>query len=153
MGLPIIGEAKALVRIHPFLRGLPTVSFHRMRRLMSALCPTTALTMEPPSVQSPFAQFRRYRCWGVVYRLLGGHYSSVFAPTDSCANPSDSPLLRLLASFEESSQVATSPCCQRDLPDVISASPSQDAWAPTTTVCRLHLPVASPAASAFPKRV
>src|SRR5215471_17855980 len=87
MGLPIIGEAKALVRIHPFLRGLPTVSFHRMRRLMSALCPTTALTMEPPSVQSPFAQFRRYRCWGIVYRLLGGHYSSVFAPTDSCANP------------------------------------------------------------------
>ena len=80
MGLPIIGEAKALVRIHPFLRGLPTVSFHRMRRLMSALCPTTALTMEPPSVQSPFAQFWRYRCWGVVYRLLGGHYSSVFAP-------------------------------------------------------------------------
>src|SRR5262249_52161430 len=38
------------------------------------------------------------------------------------------------------------------LPDVISASPSQDAWAPTTTVCRLRLPVTSPATSAFPKR-
>jgi len=64
--------------------------------LVPALCPTTALTMEPPSVQSPFAQFRCYRCWGIVYRLLGGRCSSVFAPTDSCANPSDSPLLQLL---------------------------------------------------------
>src|SRR5215469_5484811 len=70
--------------------------------LSPALSPTTALPIEPPSVQSPFAQFRRYRYRGIVYRLLGGHYSSVFAPTDSCANPSDSPLLRLLASFEES---------------------------------------------------
>jgi hypothetical protein len=26
-------------------------------------------------------------------------------------------------------QVATSPCCQRDLPDVISVSLSRDAWA------------------------
>ena len=56
-----------------------------------------------------------------------------------------------IASFEESSQVATSPCCQRVLPDVISASPSQDAWAPTTTACRVLLPVTSPATSAFPK--
>ena len=63
---------------------------------MPALCPTTALTMEPPSVQSPFAQFWCYRGWGIVYRFLGGHYPSVFAPTDSCANPSDSPLLQLL---------------------------------------------------------
>jgi len=56
-----------------------------------------------------------------------------------------------ITSFEESSQVATSPCRQRVLPDVISASPSQDAWAPTTTVCRVLLPVTSPATSAFPK--
>jgi hypothetical protein len=33
IGLPTFGEAKALVRIHPFLRGLPTASFHHMRRL------------------------------------------------------------------------------------------------------------------------
>jgi hypothetical protein len=33
--------------------------------------------------------------------------------------PCGSPLLRLLASFEESVQVATSPCCHQDLPDVI----------------------------------
>ena len=54
---------------------------------MPALCPTTALPMEPPSVQSPFAQFQCDRYWGIVSRLLGEHYSSVFALTDSCANP------------------------------------------------------------------
>jgi len=40
---------------------------------------------------------------------------------------------------------------ERD-PDVISASPSEDAWALTTTVCRLHLPVTSPATLAFPRK-
>jgi hypothetical protein len=35
------------------------------------------------------------------------------------------------ASFVESSQVATSPCCYRDYPDVISANPSSDAWSRT----------------------
>jgi len=39
-----------------------------------------------------------------------------------------------LASFVESSQVATSPCCYRDYPDVISANLSPDAWSPTPTV-------------------
>jgi hypothetical protein len=40
------------------------------------------------------------------------------------------------ASFEESLQVATSPCCQQDLPDVISVNPSLGAWAPVTAVPR-----------------
>ena len=48
--------------------------------------------------------------------------------------PCGSPRLRLLASFVESSQVATSPCCYRDYPDVISANLSPDAWSPTPTV-------------------
>src|SRR5262252_11236557 len=39
-----------------------------------------------------------------------------------------------LASFEESLQVATSPRCGWDLPDVISANPSRSAWAPVTAV-------------------
>ena len=33
--------------------------------------------------------------------------------------PCGSPLLRFVASFEESVQVATRPCCHQDLPDVI----------------------------------
>src|SRR5215471_19586457 len=88
-----------------------------------------------------------------MYRLLGGHYSSVFAHTDSCANPSGSPLLQLLASFGESEQVATSPCCQRDLPDVISANPSSDVWSLTTAGHhRVRIPVSSSMSSAFPNR-
>jgi hypothetical protein len=54
-----------------------------------------------------------------VFRPLGGSYPSVIAPTDSCADPSGSPLLRLLTSFEESVQVTTNPCYPWDLPDVI----------------------------------
>ena len=44
------------------------------------------------------------------------------------------PYFGFLASFEKSSQVATSPCCYRDSPDVISANLSPDAWSPTPTV-------------------
>jgi hypothetical protein len=50
--------------------------------------------------------------------------------------PFGSSCLRLLASYKKSSQVATSPCCQRDLPDVISANPSSDAWSLATAVPR-----------------
>ena len=102
--------------------------------LTPALRPATALTMEPPSVQSPFAQGRCYLPWGDVARLLRGHYSPFFAHTDSCANPAGSPLLRFFTSFRESLQVATSPCRQRHLPDSISANLSPDAWSPTPTV-------------------
>jgi hypothetical protein len=109
--------------------------------------------MKPPNVQSPFARCRYSSFTGETYLdLLRGRYSSVIAPTDSCANPMCLSPTSALASFVESSQVATSPCCHRDLPDDISASPSEDAWALTTTVCRLHLPVSSPATLAFPRK-
>ena len=36
----------------------------------------------------------------------------------------------------QSLQVATSPCCRRDFPDVISVNPSLGAWAPATAVSR-----------------
>ena len=101
--------------------------------LTPALSPATALTMEPPSVQSPFARYRCCRKSGRHGRLLRGHYSSVVARMGSCANPSWLSPPSAIASFEESRQVATSPCCQRDLPDVISANLSSDAWSLTTT--------------------
>jgi hypothetical protein len=41
-----------------------------------------------------------------------------------------------LGFVEGSLQVATSPCCPRDLPDVISANPSSDAWSLATAVPR-----------------
>jgi hypothetical protein len=46
-----------------------------------------ACRRKPPSAQSPFARCRRYLHQEAVYRLLRGHYSSFFAPTDSFANP------------------------------------------------------------------
>jgi hypothetical protein len=47
-------------------------------------------------------------------------------------------------------QVAASPCWEMALPDVISASLSLDARAPVTAVCGVHIPVSSPASTAFP---
>ncbi len=82
--------------------------------------------LEPPTVLSPFAQF-----WGDILHLLGGRYPSVIALMDSRADPLGLSSTSAIASFEESWQVATSPCCPRDLPDDISANPSSDAWSPT----------------------
>jgi hypothetical protein len=48
--------------------------------------------------------------------------------------PTRSSLLRFMAYCEKSLQVATSPCCQWDFPDVISANPSLDARSPTPAV-------------------
>jgi len=94
-------------------------------------------SMEPPSAQSPFAQCRYYPPLGRrIHRLLRGHCSSVIAPTDSFANPIWLFFPSALASCKKSSQVASSPCCHRDLPDVISANLSSDAWSPTTAVPR-----------------
>ena len=64
--------------------------------------------------------------------------------------PLGSLLLRLLASFGESLQVVTSPCCPRQLPDVISNSLFLDAGSPTPAVHRVLSPVSSTVSSAFP---
>jgi hypothetical protein len=95
----------------------------------------TAL-MKPPNAQSPFAQCRHYPCWRMSNPSLRGRYSPVIALTDSFANPIWLFLPSTLASCKKSSQVATSPCCQRDLPDVISTNPSSDAWSLAPAVPR-----------------
>ena len=48
-------------------------------------------------------------------------------------------------------QVVTSPCCPRQLPDVISNSLFLDAGSPTPAVHRVLAPVSSTVSSAFPK--
>ena len=67
-----------------------------------------------------------------------------------CHSPLGSLLLRHLASFEESLQVVRSPCCPRELPDVISENLSLDAGSPTPAVHRVLSPVSSTMSSAFP---
>ena len=64
--------------------------------------------------------------------------------------PLGSLLLRHLASFEESWQVVRSPCCPRELPDVISENLSLDAGSRTPAVHRVLSPVSSTMSSAFP---
>ena len=66
--------------------------------------------------------------------------------------PLGSLLLRHLASFEESLQVVRSPCCPRELPDVISENLSLDAGSRTPAVHRVLSPVSSTVSSAFPKQ-
>src|SRR5258705_2033882 len=107
---------------------------------------------KPPSVQSPFAQLRCYIRWGDVSAISS---EGVTAPSSLLRAhvplPLGSLLLRHLASFEESWQVVRSPCCPRELPDVISENLSLDAGSRTPAVHRVLSPVSSTMSSAFPK--
>ena len=67
------------------------------------------------------------------------------------SNPPGSPFLRHLASCEESWQVATGPCCQRVLPDVMKIFPEMLDPVPRRSH-RLHLPVSSSVSAAFPTK-
>src|SRR5262249_43060185 len=81
--------------------------------------PAATRPSRPPSVQSPFAQLGCNLRWGDVVRLLRGHSPSFVAHTGSFAAPIGLSPPSLLASFGESLQVVTSPCCPWQLPDVI----------------------------------
>jgi hypothetical protein len=100
--------------------------------------------------ESPFASSGRYPSERSVCRSLGQCYPTLIAPTDSCARPRPSGPLCLRSSCQ-SLQVVTSPCCDEALPDVISARLSLDAWTLSAAVCQMHLPITSPAPSAFPQ--
>jgi hypothetical protein len=115
--------------------------------------PAAIWPRKPPSVLSPFAQLRCYLRWGDVSAIS----SEGVTPPSSLLRahvplPLSSPLLRHLASFEESWQVVHSPCCPRELPDVISENLSLDAGSCTPAVHRVLSPVSSTMSSAFPKR-
>jgi len=119
--------------------------------LWSALCPTTALKMEPSSAQSPFAGGRCYRHPGNVDRLLRGHYSPVIALTDSCADPVDSPLLRPKPRSRSLCRLLPAPATGGTIPTLsLRILP----WVPGPLSRRsrgVHLPVSSSTSSAFPR--
>jgi hypothetical protein len=113
--------------------------------------PAAIQPRSPPSVLSPFAQLRCYLRWGDVSAIS----SEGVTPPSSLLQahvplPLGSLLLRHLASFEESWQVVRSPCCPRELPDVISENLSLDAGSHTPAVHRVLSPVSSTMSSAFP---
>ena len=128
-----------------------TSSCHLLRRRIPALCPSAALpngtTKYPESLclilALPLSGRRRSP---PARTLLPGHRSyGLMRRSHSLSSPS------ALASCEESLQVATSPCCRRDHPDVISANLSLVAWTPVTAVRGVHVPVSSSTSSAFPR--
>jgi len=151
-GLPGTAEAQALARVHPLPVRLTSrlVLVPRVRHLPGS-APGCHPDPGPPSAQSPFAWRDRYSPQGGVLRHLDGRYPIFLAPTGSCARPPPSRRLQALTSVGGSTQVAASPCWVMALPDVISASLSQDAWACVPAGRGVHVPVPSPTSSAFPK--
>ena len=120
-------------------------------RLAGFIKPAAIRPRKPPSVLSPFAQLRCYLRWGDVSAISS---EGVTPPSSLILAhvplPLGSLLLRHSASFEESLQVVRSPCCPRELPDVISENLSLDAGSPTPAVHRVLSPVSSTVSSAFP---
>jgi hypothetical protein len=120
--------------MRPCRPGLPTASSHSSHRRIPALSPGTVPVVRPPSVLSPFASTSALpssgRCCPPPQRAL-----PLLPRSYGLMRRSHLPLLSFgSTSFEESSQVVASPCCEWDLPDVISANPSRDAWPLTPAV-------------------
>lgn len=88
-----------LVHIHllqlRFSYGLRSSRSLTLPGSVSRSCPDSP---NSPSAQSPFALCRSPLLRGDLLLHLRGHYPSFFAPTDSCASPKPSLLLRLLTS-------------------------------------------------------
>ena len=133
MGLPGFGGIKRWYACTPPFLVCPQPRLLPCVGSAPALCPATALPRRPPSVQSPFARFRRCRPRGAHFPPrralpLRRRYYGLMRQSRWFSFPS------ALASFQESLPVATSPGYQRDLPDVISANLSSDAWSLATAV-------------------
>jgi len=140
--------------MRPRHSGLPPTSPPDLSwRYAGFIKPAAIRPSRPPCVLSPFAQLQYYLRWGDVCAIS----SEGVTPPSSLLRahvplPLGSLLLRHLASFEESWQVVRSPCCPRELPDVISENLSLDAGSRTPAVHRVLSPVSSTMSSAFPKQ-
>jgi len=127
--------------MRPRHSGLPPTSPPDLSwRYAGFIKPAAIRPSRPPCVLSPFAQLQYYLRWGDVCAIS----SEGVTPPSSLLRahvplPLGSLLLRHLASFEESWQVVRSPCCSRELPDVISENLSLDAGsrAPAVPPCAL----------------
>ncbi len=90
------------------------------------------------------------------FRVVSPTTSKGAAPSSSllrahAPDQNPPPRFRIHTYTQWSLQVAASPCWAMVLPDVISASLSQDAWAMIPAGRQVHMPVSSPTSSAFPK--
>jgi len=147
---PFAARFKRWFAYAPTTNGLLSAEFHLLGRLMSALSPTTALPMAPPSTQSLFARSWRYLDQGDVYRLLRGHYSPVLALTDSFANPTRSPLLRPKPRSRSLCRLLPAPAAGGTFP-TLSLRILPCVPGPLSRRSRgVHLPVSSSTSSAYP---
>ena len=96
VSLPSVREIQALARIHPDVGGLPTASFHRIRRLIAGSESDHRAADEPPRSRVPLPQF------GVtsLEETCAASWEDITLPSSllwtHAPNPSGSPLLRLL---------------------------------------------------------
>src|ERR1700730_2957356 len=120
-------------------------------RLMSALCPTTALKMEPPSTQSPFACSWRYLDQEDVDRLLRGHYSSSWLLQTHSSIPFGSPLLRPKPRSRSLCRLRPAPAAGGTFP-TLSRRVFPGVPGPLPRRFRgVHVPVSSSTSAAFPR--
>ena len=92
---------------------------------------------------------------GVTSCVMVSCTMSVGVPPRALLVPTHAPVLNpprvsVIPSTPGSMQVAVSPCWEKDLPDVISASLSHLCWTPTPAESGVPVPVSSLTTAAFP---
>ena len=140
--------------MRPLSPGLTTASTHLLATaLWPVLCPTTVLTVNPPSAQSPFAQCECDPHWGDALSVSTEDITPPFAPTDSFASHSGlSPtsVYGLVGGVFAGCHPV--PAARRTFPTL---SPRIFPWMLDPIPRRshsVHLPVSSAVSSAFPTR-
>jgi hypothetical protein len=136
----------------PLSPGLTTASTHLLATaLWPVLCPTTVLTVGPPSAQSPFAQCECDPHWGDALSVSSENITSPFSllRTHSPVTAS-SPLLRFCLVEGVFAGCLPVPAARRTFPTL---SPRIFPWMPDPIPRRshsVHLPVSSAVSSALP---
>src|SRR5215831_15460431 len=138
----------------PSSLGLTTASTHLLAYgLWSALCPTTVLTVSPPSAQSPFAPCR---CDPHGGDAASGSSEDITPPSSLLRTHSPvaaaSPLLRFWPRWRSLRRLSPVPAARRTFPTL---SPRIFPWMLDPIPRRSHsvrLPVSSAVSSAFPTK-
>ena len=154
VGLPKFAEVKTLVRIRPFRSWFaPSL----VSRPASGACagfikPATHTDVETAKCPEPLCPTSVLPRLGRCFHLLRGRYPTVIALTGSCVHPLASPVLRFVASFQESVQVANQPLLANGMFPMLSPQifPQMSGPQPRRSH-RVHLPVSSPMSTAFPR--
>jgi hypothetical protein len=140
--------------MRPLSPGLSTASTHLLATaLWPVLCPTTVLTVNPPSAQSPFAQCECDPHWGDALSVSSENITPPLSllRTHSPVAAS-SPLLRFCLVEGVFAGCLPAPAARRTFPTLsLSIFPWMSDPIPRRSH-RVHIPVPTPVSSAFPTR-